>query len=177
MPALDASTIQEFLDVGRNGTTAAQQGRALEDMICYVLGRVPSVMITHRNEMNAFETEEIDVAVWNDGVPDGFFFLPNVVLVECKNWSRRVGSAELSWFDTKLRTRGLPFGILVTTQGVTGQGTEMTAAHSIIAKALGEGRRLIVITTDELLTTPSTDALVHLIKLKICDLAVKGTVS
>jgi len=48
---------------------AAEKGRS----ICYVLGQVPGVSITHRNELNAFESEEIDVAIWNDGAPDGFF--------------------------------------------------------------------------------------------------------
>ena len=36
-------------------------------------------------------------------------------LIECKNWTNRVGSAEVNWFDAKLRNRGLTFGILVTT--------------------------------------------------------------
>jgi hypothetical protein len=176
MPLIAAATIQAFLDVGQNGHTTAEQGRALEDLICYVLGQVPGVAITHRNELNVFDTEEIDVAIWNDGDPDGFFFLPNIVLIECKNWSNRVGSGELNWFDAKLRNRGLPFGILVTTLGNTGLAADLTAAHAIIAAALREGRRLIVITADELLTIGSTDALVRLIKLKMCDLAVKGTV-
>jgi len=61
-------------------------GRALEDLICYVTGLIPGVAITHRNELNAFDTEEIDVAIWNDGAADGLFFLPNIILVECKNW-------------------------------------------------------------------------------------------
>jgi len=176
MALIAAATIQAFLDAGQNGHTTAEQGRALEDMICYVLGQVPGVAITHRNELNVFDTEEIDVAIWNDGAPDGFFFLPNIVLIECKNWSNRVGSGELNWFDAKLRNRGLPFGMLVTTLGITGQAADLTAAHAIIAAALREGRRLIVISTDELLAVGSTEALVRLIKLKMCDLAVKGTV-
>jgi hypothetical protein len=176
MPIIAAATVQAYIDTGRNGQTTAVQGRALEDMICYVMGQVPGVAITHRNALNAFETEEIDVAVWNDGNVDGFFFLPNIVLVECKNWSNRVGSAELNWFDTKLRNRGLAYGILVTTLGITGQAADMTAAHKIVGDALSEGRRLIVITVDELLDVGTTETLVSLIKLKLCDLAVKGTV-
>ena len=113
MPVIAAATVQAYIDTGRNGQTTAVQGRALEDLICYVLGQVPGVAITHRNELNAFDTEEIDVAIWNDGHPDGFFFLPNIVLVECKNWSSRVGSGELSWFEAKLRSRGLAFGVLI----------------------------------------------------------------
>jgi hypothetical protein len=138
---------------------------------------MPGVAITHRNELNAFETEEIDVAVFNDGAPDGLFFLPHIILVECKNWSNAVGSNEVNWFDTKLRNRGLTFGILVTTLGITGQAADLTAAHAIVAAALREGRRLVVITTTELLATANTEELALLIRRKLCDLAVKGTVA
>ena len=176
MAPIVAATIQAHVNAGLNAATTAEQGRALEDLICYVMGLVPGVAITHRNELNAFETEEIDVALWNDGAAEGFTFLPNIVLVECKDWSNRVGSAELNWFDTKLRNRGLTFGILVTTLGITGNAVDMTAAHNIIAAALRERRQLVVITTDELLALGTTEALIRLIKLKLCDLAVKGTV-
>jgi Restriction endonuclease len=155
MAPIVSATVQAFVDAGRNGHTTAEQGRALEDLICYVMALVPGVAITHRNELNAFDTEEIDVAIWNDGAADGLFFLPNIILIECKNWSNRVGSEELNWFDAKLRSRGLAFGILVTTLGITGQAADLTAAHAIVAAALREGRRLVVLTTDELLATPS----------------------
>jgi Restriction endonuclease len=176
MPAIDRAIIQGFIDAGRNGQTTAVQGRALEDLICYVMGLVPGVAITHRNALNVFDTEEIDVAIWNDGATDGLFALPTLILIECKNWSVRVGSNEVSWFDTKLRNRGLQFGLLVTTLGITGNATDLTAAHLIVAAALREQRRLIVITTDELLALNDTEGLVRLIKLKLCDLAVRGTV-
>jgi len=177
MPAIVAATVQAYVDAGRNGATTAVQGRSLEDLICYVLGQAPGVAITHRNALNVFDTEEIDVAVWNDGASNGLVFLPNIVLVECKNWSTRVGSGELNWFDTKLRNRGLTFGILVTTLGITGQPADLTAAHAVVAAALREGRRLIVLTTDELVAVGDTQGLVQLIKTKLCDLAVKGTIA
>lgn len=177
MAAVDRAVIQGFIDAGRNGQTTAEQGRALEDLICYVMGLIPGVVITHRNEFNVFDTEEIDVAIWNDGLVDGLFALPPLILIECKNWSTRVGSNEVNWFDTKLRNRGLPLGILVTTLGITGNAADLTDAHAIVAAALREQRRLIVIRTDELLALNSTDELVRLIKLKLCDLAVKGTVA
>lgn len=177
MPSITQSTVQAYVDVGRNGSTTAEQGRALEDLICYVFSQVPGVSVTRRNEKNAFRTEEIDVALWNDGLSDGFFFLPNIILVECKNWSTRVSSSELSWFDTKLRSRGLNFGILVAPMGITGESHEITAAHSIVAAALREGRRLVVLTTEQLLALDDSARLVLLIKENLCDLAVSGTVS
>lgn len=176
MSAIIQEMVQEYIAVGANGATTAEQGHALEDLICYIFTQVPGISITKRNEMNAFRTEEIDVALWNDGHPEGLFFLPNIVLVECKNWSSSVGSAEVNWFDTKLRNRGLNFGLLVATNGITGNADDLTAAHSIVATALREGRRLVVVKTQELLALTDSPQLVHLIKEKLCDLAVRGTV-
>jgi hypothetical protein len=176
MATILQDTVATYIESGRNAENTVDQGRALEDLICYVFDLVPGISITRRNEKNAFKTEEIDVALWNDGHVDGFHFLPNIILVECKNWSARVGSDELSWFDTKLRRRGLSYGVLVATNGITGDATQLTDAHSIVAAALRERRRLIVITGDEILALSDTSELVHLVKEKLCDLAVAGTV-
>jgi hypothetical protein len=176
MPAISQVTVQTYVQAGKNGATTADQGHALEELICYVFTQVPGISITRRNEMNVFQTEEIDVALWNDGHADGFFFLPNIILVECKNWSSRVSSLELNWFDSKLRNRGLNFGVLVAANGITGDAADITAAHSIVAAALREGRRLVVIKSDELLALTDSPELVRLVKKKLCDLAVMGTV-
>jgi hypothetical protein len=175
MPAIEHARLQAFIDAGQNAPTTAEQGQALEEMICYLFGLVPGVSITHRDELNAFNTEEIDVALWNEGDPSGFHFLPNVILIECKNWSNAVTSIEVNWFDTKLCNRGLDFGILVAPHGITGDANDLTAAHSIVATALKERRRFLVLTTGELLALDDTDALGLLVKKKLCDLAVKGT--
>jgi len=176
MTTISRAKLDAFCAAGTNVATTADQGRALEDLICYVFSQVPGISITRRNEMNVFHTEEIDVALWNDGYADGFFFLPNLILVECKNWSTSVGSAEVNWFDTKLRNRGLSFGVLVATNGITGDAADLTAAHSIVAAALREGRRLVVISSHELLSLTDSVQLVQLVKEKLCDLAVKGAV-
>lgn len=175
MAAICPTTVEGLMKAGLSGATIPAQGRAFEDLICYVFAQVPGISITRRNEMNTFHTEEIDVALWNDQHVDGFFFLPNIILVECKNWSDRVGSAEVSWFDTKLRNRGLGFGVLVAANGITGDVEDLTAAHSIVAAALKEARRLIVIRRDELLGLMDSMQLVKLMKERLCDLVVKGT--
>src|SRR5690606_24841573 len=175
MPAIDSATVEGYVDLGLNAATTTEQGRALEDLVCYVFGLVPGIAITHRNELNVFDTEEIDVALWNDGASDGFDFLPNVILVECKNWSSPVGSGEVAWFISKLRNRGLDFGILVSAKGITGSDADLSAAHSQVSAALIDRRRMIVVTTDEISDLADTDALQILVKKKLCDLAVKGT--
>lgn len=173
MVAIDQAQVQRFIDTGVDAETTVEQGRALEDLICYVFGLVPGITITHRNAMNVFDTEEIDVALFNEEIPS----LPNVILVEAKNWSSRVGSAEVSWFLTKLQNRGLDFGILVTTRGITGDPADLSRAHAQIAAALVQRRRLIVITTDELGGLTNSDGLVLLLKTKLCDLAVRGSIA
>lgn len=176
MAVIVQNTVQAFIDAGTNAATTSEQGRALEDLICYIFEQVPGISITKRNEMNAFRTEEIDVALWNDGHPEGLFFLPNIILVECKNWSQAVGSGEVNWFDSKLRNRGLNFGVLVATNGITGNAEDLTAAHAVVAAALREGRRLLVLRTQEIVALADSAQLVRLIKEKLCELAVRGTV-
>ena len=177
MGKIDQQTVQAHVDAGNNGATTAHQGRAFENLICYVFEQIPGISITKRNELNAFNTEEIDVALWNDRHEDGLFFLPNIILVECKNWSKRVGSEEVNWFDSKLRNRGLNFGVLVAANGITGQARDLTAAHSIVAAALRERRRLVVIRTSEILSLVDSDQLVRLVKEKLCELAVGGAIT
>lgn len=103
--------------------------------------------------------------------------MPWIILVECKNWEAPVGSEHVSWFDTKIRNRGLEFGILVAANGITGDPSRLTDAHSIIARALQEGRRMLVITRDELLRLRDSSELVLVIKEKLCELAVSGTIA
>jgi Restriction endonuclease len=147
----------------------------LEDLICDLFERVPGITLTKRNALNVFSSEEVDVAFWNRQDADGFYFLPHIILVECKNWSRPVGSEEVNWFDSKIGRRGQPFGILVAANGITGEANEVSAAHEIVRAALAGGRRLVVITRSEIEGLRTTDQLVRLVQEKLCELVVSGT--
>jgi hypothetical protein len=94
---------------------------------------VPGLGQPVRNRPNAFGTEEIDVASYNDQEPQGLRAFNPILLIERKNRSKPVGSIEVSWFLTKIRNRGLDFGILVAAQGVTGDAHDKTAAHDVIS--------------------------------------------
>lgn len=174
MAPISSKRVAQFLRLGTTAATAKAQGDALESLVAYIFGAVPGITLTRRDTKNAFKAEEIDLAFWNERHSSGLFFLPHIILVECKNWTSRVGSEHVSWFDTKLRTRGLSFGILVALNGITGNKTDRTEAHSVIAKALAEQRQLVVITADELRALKTTAGLTLLLKEKLCDLAVLG---
>ena len=164
--------INGYLGLGAIGATTAVKGKAFEDLVCYLFEKIPGVEITQRNEMNTFRTEEIDVAVWNDKKSNGLPFLPNIILIECKNWSNPVSSGEVNWFCSKVESRGREFGILIANNGITGNAEQLTAAHSIIARHLENKREIIVITRDEIANLNETKDLIKLIKTKLCLLAV-----
>lgn len=159
-----------------NGRTNQIKGRAFEDLACYLFETIPGVSIALRNQLNAFNNEEIDVAIWNDKSRYGLVFLPNVILIECKNWSSPVSSIEVNWFCQKLASKGLDFGILIANHGITGNAGDLNAAHNTIAFHLAQKRQLIVITRAEIDTLTNTTEMIHLIKQKICLLAVSGRI-
>lgn len=174
MARYSSSKIEEFFQRRDAARTTTEKGRALEDLICYIFGKVPGIPITKRNTMNAFGTEEIDVAFWNDRSEKGLYYLPNVILVECKNWSRPVGSAEVAYFVKKLENKGLDFGVLIAVNGITGSSSDATAANFEVSMALARGIRLIVITREEIERLAKTDDLARLFKVKLCKLALSG---
>jgi len=143
--------------------------------MCYVIGAIPGIEVFKRNELNVFDTEEVDVAFWNGQAADGLHFLPNVLLVECKNWSRSVGSQEVSYFAERLRHRGCDHGILVAANGITGCPEELSRAHYEVAMALASGQRILVLTRSDLEAARTTAAIVQKLKGRLCELVVSGT--
>jgi hypothetical protein len=121
--------VQEYFARGASAETTTEQGRALEDLVCYLFEAVPGIGLTERNLANPFGTEEIDVTFWNDRHPTGLWFLPTTILVECKNWTRPFGGDEVAYFVRKLQNRKLDFGLLVATRGITGSPRLLTDAH------------------------------------------------
>jgi hypothetical protein len=99
MGIIQPARVQDYFVRGTTAATTTDQGRALEDLVCYLFEAVPGIAVTERNVVNAFGTEEIDVAFWNDQPRRGLWFLPTALLVECKNWSRPVGSDEIAYRD------------------------------------------------------------------------------
>lgn len=175
MAKISQKRIADYFLQANNANTTAGKGRALEDLMCYVFSKVPGVTRVSRNQLNAFQTEEIDIAIWNDQKSNGLYFLPNILLIECKNWSNAVGSQEVSYFAGRLRQRGCDHGILVAANGVTGNANERSAAHFELATALRDGIRIMVVTRQDLEALICTSELARLLQERLCDLVVCGT--
>lgn len=176
MTPIDRAHVSALLAAGDTATTTTARGRALEDLIAYLFELIPGISVTARNQLNAFGAEEIDVAFWNEGDPAGLRMFDHLLLVEAKNWSVPAGYPELAIFHDKLRSRGRPMGIFVAAAGITGDPASLTAAHSVLARALSEGREMLVLTRSEIEKLADTEELVRLLKRKRAQLVVSGTI-
>lgn len=135
---------------------------------------IPGFSVSSTNREHVLDLHEIDIAMWNDQVPSGLKSLPDVIFVEAKNWSSAVDANAIRAFDSKLNQQGVRFGVLIAANGITGDAADRTAGHGVIATALTQGRRIIVLTRAEIEALASTGQLIRLIKQKICELVVAG---
>jgi hypothetical protein len=177
MPAYSKATIKKLLRSADTATTADAKGAAFEDLICYLIGKIAGITHIERNPFNAAGSEELDVVVWNEKHPVGLSSLNNIIPIECKNCIKPVSSREVDWFISKIRRPSLDFGVMVAAEGVTGNPDKLTGAHDIVAGAIQEGIRVIVLTRADIASLTTSEQLVKMIQVKICKLVIKRTAS
>jgi hypothetical protein len=152
-------------------STSPDKGKALEDFCAEFFGAIPGVSVAERRVVDDAHSQEIDLILDNEQDPDGLRNLAQILFVEAKNWRKPVGSAEVAWFDWKIRLSGYNEGFLVAASGVTGSPEDKTSAWQILRQANIEGRRLIVLTPDEMIACSSAAAIRDLINSKLRRLA------
>jgi hypothetical protein len=172
MAAIKAAEVAKRLQQIDQTTDAAQRGQLLEELVERVIVSIPGVRFVDRRARNYFNSEEIDLTFFNEQAEAGLKGQPDAILVECKSWSKPVGSMEVCWFLTKLKRRSLDFGILVAMRGITGDEEDLSEAHEIGAYFLQQGVRLVVLTRSDLEQFTSGRALVKVIQQKLVQLTV-----
>src|SRR5947209_20310283 len=101
MAAIDQQALVTRLLEGDAGN-AAQKGAALEAIVADTLCRFDGVGLIKRNVVDNAGSLEIDLLLYNQRHPTGLPFLPNHLIVECKNWADPVDCATLTVFTGKL---------------------------------------------------------------------------
>lgn len=166
MAAIDHVMIAARLSAGDAGNTAVK-GEALEAVVAETFCQLEGVGIIKKNVTDNAGSLEIDILLYNQRHPIGLPFLPNHLVIECKNWAAPVNSATVSVFTSKLRKFRVDFGILVAANGITGDVTERTAAYAHLRSVFDrDGLIVVVITRDELEAVRSTEDLGVLIREK-----------
>lgn len=175
MPRLSRAKIAAAFAAGDVAATAHARGEILEDLLVYLMRRIPGVRFQERDVLVANGSEEIDLVFWNDRAPSGLPFMPWLLIFECKNWASPVGSAAVGFFRMKAEERHLEAAILVAANGVTGDVAERSAACNIIDTAFVSAARLqlIVITRAEIEALASTEQFVRLLQNKISKIVMR----
>ena len=157
---------------------ADEKGKTFEDLASYLLRALQGIDITARDVVTG--SEEIDLVLWNARVDEVLRSWSDIILVECKNWSAKVGAKDLNWFVTKIADRGLRTGILFAAHGVTGDygsASDPVGARHVIRTALTKGIRVITITMDDLRLITSLEDLRRLLKWRYSGIFVHNVLA
>ncbi len=159
-------------DEAQNST---DKGNALQDLAEFLFGAVDGFEVLPGKRFNVFGSEEIDLPCFQNHNISGMHFVDAFFLIECKNRADAIPAPEVEWFISKLERRDQRFGILLALNGISGNpgnGHGPTYAHHIVAGALKDGIRLIVITRTDIEALTEPPDLVQLIKRKLGDLLI-----
>jgi hypothetical protein len=158
--------INQFLTTASNGATAQVRGTALEQAAALMFRSVPGVVAPVMNVVDYATAGEIDILFPNMAHRNGFWFLDRAFLCECKNWNVAVGVQEIQIFADRMRERNCLHGILISSNGITGDAALLTAANHQVARALEQGREIIVLNWNDLNDIRSARALVDVVLQK-----------
>lgn len=166
MPEIKKGSISAILAAADAGNTA-QKGEALENVTSSTFCLLPGVGIIHTNAVGADNSCEIDILLYNQRSPYGLPFLPDNIVIECKNWAKPVDAATLRAFTSKLRQFRLDFGIVVASSGITGDVADVTAGQAHLRHEFDrEGLKVLVLTRAELEALTSSEELALMLRRK-----------
>lgn len=80
----------------------------------------------------------------------------------------------VSEFVAKLRCKRIEAGILVATNGITGGPAQLTSVYQRVALEQADGRRILVVTLEQLRCVKCTDNFSELLRDAVLELAGPG---
>ncbi|MFI1919719.1 restriction endonuclease [Nocardia sp. NPDC020380] len=173
MTDLDPLEVRRHLLAADTATDTDSQGKAYETLAEYLFESIPGCF-TQRNGISYFRTEQVDLGVCNGKHQLGLYALPNIVLVECKNWSSPVDSSTLGYFINILASRSVEVGILIAASGITGDARSLTSAHGLGVGAIARGMAVLIITTEEIEKLTCTYDFVNLLQRRFLSAHMNG---
>jgi hypothetical protein len=105
---------------------------------------------------------EFDIAFRNVSSRVEFGFLAFAFLIECKYHRRTVSAADVNWFASKLRDRGLTDGIIFSRMGLSGDPDMWSHAYDVVKEARRQGLHILSVSLAELEACVTSSDLVRL---------------
>jgi hypothetical protein len=171
MPPYSAGKLGELLAACDSAQGSYAKGQALEDLGEYIFGEIPGVSLFERDVLDDTGAQELDLVFNNFFHLSGLPIADVTLIVECKNERGRTKAADISVLTSKIQSRSLRVGVLLTRRGVSGRPTR--AGHATIHEALLQGVSLIVVTWDDCTKLETTEDLVVLLTERLQELRVR----
>jgi len=164
---VDKTRLKDILQQVEQASTTQEKKTSLETLSETLLSSVQgwSVIASTRTR-----TGELDRIIRNENSGHPFLSgLGSHILIECKNWSKKVGSSHIRIFVDKMAEHRLTAGIMLTRNGITGNDSR-DAKGRIVSKFQEDGTITIVLTKEDLERVIGCYNLIRLLKEKAEDI-------
>ena len=115
---IDFGELKKHWNDVKNAKTNKEKKDTLEGLAEFLFNSIERIEVIAKDARTS--AEEIDLILKNESDDSFWRQLGTPLLVECKNWSRKIGTDEVIIFKDKLDTAGTRVGILIAIKGITG---------------------------------------------------------
>ena len=142
LPSFDFRTFRVLLDKVYNAKTNEAKKESLEKLTSFLFNNIDKGISVLANIRTT--TEEIDLLLKNESSEVFWQRLNSPILVECKNWSRPVGTKTLRDFVGKMETQGVKAGIFVSKSRISRN------SRFILKEQRSKGRYIVLLDGSDL---------------------------
>jgi len=143
---IDFVELRKHWNKVKNAKTNKEKKDTLEDLAEFLFNSIERIEVIAKDARTS--AEEIDLILKNESDDSFWRQFGTPLLVECKNWSRKIGTDEVIIFKDKLDTAGTKVGILIAVKGIT--GTKRKDAMLKIREYKQRGYRIILLTGEDI---------------------------
>lgn len=164
----EKNRLRELYEQSKSENDPNKKGRLLEEVVAGMINLVNDLKVHKRNVRT--DKEEIDLLTRNKSKEEPWTHLGPMIFVECKNWSRPVGSSHIGVFRTKLMDHQTDSGIFVAVNGITGKGSFQAARAQIRDAWRIHKKRIFVLDGKDIDSILKCTRLTDIIEERFCEL-------
>lgn len=168
--------IKKLLEKSDTAKLPDHKGVALEELGCYLFGKLKGLELYAKNKFNRSVSRELDIIYKNDRRISDLHFLDSFIPIECKNTTKKTTSEQVNWFANKISDTTGRHGILLTLSGITGKDETEAAKSEIIRAVIKFQVGILIITRKEIENLVTTEDLAKLLHQKFFKLLLEGKV-
>jgi hypothetical protein len=138
--------LNQLWEAVKNAKSVNKKGANLEYLVAYLFLLIPG-FIPQRNLIPEHRDSEFDLVVSNmrlSGNLEAELF-GRSFLVECKNWSSKVGVADVGYFLYRMKITHTKFGVLFAVNGITRGKKDLKHAENLRQRAFHEDDTICIV--------------------------------